>query len=83
MVVRLMKKWSVLPAACVGLAWIATGCGESANESGSSGATTGAAGAPAADAAPPPKSLKDWAEKQHPPNSAPSGKAAPRAKKGA
>jgi hypothetical protein len=64
MVVKLIKKCSVLSAVCVSLAWFASGCMDSStNESGSSGATGGAAAAPAKDAGPPPKSVKDYYER--------------------
>jgi hypothetical protein len=82
MVVRLIKKRSVLPALCVGLAWFGTGCDSSSvNESGSSGAKGSAAtAAPAKDAPPPPKTIKDYYEQQQAQQKAPAGKAAPTTK---
>jgi len=80
MVVKLIKKCSVLPAVCVSLAWFASGCSNSStNESGSSGATGSAAAAPVKDAPPPPKSVKEYYERSQTAKSAP-GQAAPKTK---
>jgi hypothetical protein len=77
MVLKHLKKWSVVPAACVSLAWFATGCSNSStNESGSTGATGTATAAPTKDAPPPPKDMKEWAQREGK-RSGPAGKAAP------
>ena len=81
MVVKLIKKCSVLPAVCVSLAWFASGCSNSStNESGSSGATGSAAAAPAKDAPPPPKSVKEYYERNQAAKPSPSNKATPTTK---
>jgi hypothetical protein len=83
MVVRLVKKCSVLPAVCLSLAWFAAGCDSSStNESGSSGAKPGSGTAPAADSPPQPKTIKDFYEQQQAKNkqAAPADKSAPKAK---
>jgi hypothetical protein len=81
MVVKLIKKCSVLPAVCVSLAWFASGCSNSStNESGSSGATGSTAAAPAKDAPPPPNSVKDYYERSQAAQPASTGKATPTTK---
>ncbi len=81
MVVKLIKKCSVLPAVCVSLAWFASGCSNSStNESGSSGATGSAAAAPAKDAPPPPNSVKEFYERSQTAKTVPPGKATPKPK---
>jgi hypothetical protein len=79
MVVKLIKKCSVLPAVCVSLAWFASGCSDSStNESGSSGATGSAAAAK--DAPPPPNSVKEFYERSQTAKTVPPGKATPTTK---
>jgi hypothetical protein len=65
MVVRLIKKCSILPVVCLSLACFGSGCDNSSvNESGSPAASGSATAAPAKDAPPPPKSIKDYYEQQ-------------------
>jgi len=81
MVVRLIKKCSILPAVCVGLACFGSGCeNSSVNESGSPAASGSATAAPAKDAPPPPNSVKEFYERSQTAKTVPPGKATPTTK---
>jgi len=82
MVVRLIKKCSILPVACLSLAMFGSGCDNSGvNEENSGGKAP--SGAAVKDGPPPPKSVKEWSEQNRKIGASPKANAASKTGAGA